>query len=135
LILVAACAYGALYATGEVETGNQAEDPVGAWKMKCVPPDGKPRECVITIYREREDLKGNYTADGVTRPAKTAVFDAGVLTVEVDGTFAGQVYGLTYKGTPRGNALHGSARWSYGWASGSFAFDGERIEQRVASAR
>jgi hypothetical protein len=134
-ILSAACASGGFYASGDVESANLAEDPVGIWKMNCVPPDGKPRECVISIFREGEDLKGNYTADGVTRPAKTVVFDEGILNVEVDGKFAGQAYGLTYKGTPQGDALHGSVRWSYGWASGSFAFDGERIGQQVASAR
>jgi hypothetical protein len=134
-ILVAVCAYCALYATSDVEIGDQAEDPVGAWKLTCVSPDGKPRECVVTVFREGAELKGNYTTDGVTRPVKTVVFDEGVLSVEVDGKFAGQAYGLTYKGTQRGDELHGSVRWSYGWASGSFAFDGVRIEQQVASAR
>ena len=101
--------------------------------LKCVSPDGKPRECVLTVFREGATLKGNYTVDGVTRPAKNVVFDEGVLSVEVEGKFAGQVYGLIYKGTPRGDALQGCVRWSFGWASGSIAFEGERIEQQVAS--
>jgi hypothetical protein len=132
--LVAVCAYGALQTTGDVGKGDQAEDPVGAWKLKCVSPDGKPRECIVTVFRDGAALKGNCTAEGVTRPAKSVVFDEGILSVEVDGKFAGQAYGLTYKGVPRGDALQGSVRWSYGWASGSLAFEGERIEQQVASA-
>jgi hypothetical protein len=136
IISVAVCAFGALLATGDVGNGNQAEnqaeDPVGAWKLKCVSPDGKPRECVVTVFREGSALKGDYTVDGVTRQAKNVVFDDGRLSVEVEGKFAGQAYGLTYKGTPRGDALQGSARWSYGWASGSIAFEGKRIEQQVA---
>ena len=115
-VLLATCAIGVLYCPSQVGTGNKAEDPVGAWKLRCVSPDGKPRECV-------------------TRPAKNVVFDDGVLSVDVDGEFAGQSYGLTYKGVPRGNALQGLVRWSFGWASGSFAFEGERIKQQVASNR
>jgi hypothetical protein len=132
--LVAVCACGALYATGDVGKGDQAEDAVDAWKLKCVSPDGKPRECIVTVFRDGAALKGDYTADGVTRPAKNVVFDEGILSVEVDGKFAGQAYGLTYNGTPRGDALEGSVRWSYGWVSGSFACEGERIEQTVRSA-
>ena len=79
-----------------------------------------------------KDRPGDYAADGVTRPAKNVVFDDGVLSVDVDGKFAGQSYGLTYKGAPRGDALQGSVRWSFGWASGSFPFEGERIKQQVA---
>jgi hypothetical protein len=62
-------------------------------------------------------------------------FEEGALSVEVEGRFAGQAYGLTYEGAPRGDALQGSVRWSFGWASGSFPFDGERVEQQVASSR
>jgi hypothetical protein len=134
-ILAAACTSGGMHVTGDVGTGNSAEDPVGAWRLKCVSPDGKPRECVVTIFLEGDGLKGNYTADGVTRPVKTVVFDEGILSVEVDGKFAGQAYGLTYKGTPRGDTLQGTVRWSYGWASGALPFAGERTEQQVASTR
>jgi len=134
-VLLAACAFGALYRTGEVGAGNKAEDPVGAWKLRCISPDGKQRECVVTVYREGAALKGDYAANGVTRPAKNVAFDDGVLSVDVDGEFAGQAYGLTYKGVPRGDSLQGLVRWSYRWASGSFAFEGERIEQQVASNR
>jgi len=118
-----------------VRTGNKAEDPVGAWKLMCVSPDGKHRECVVTVYREGAALKGDYAADGVTQPAKNVAFDEGVLSVDVAGKFAGQEYGLTYKGVPRGDALQGLVRWSFRWASGSFAFEGERIKQHVASNR
>ena len=134
-VLLATCATGVLYCPSQVGTGNKAEDPVGAWKLRCVSPDGKQRECVVTVYREGSALKGDYAADGVTRPAKNVVFDDGVLNIDVDGKFAGQSYGLTYKGVPRGDALQGSVRWSFGWASGSFAFEGERIKRQVASNR
>jgi len=128
-------AVSALRATGDVGAGNKAVDPVGAWKLKCMPPDGKPRECVVTISRAESGLQGEYAADGRTRPVRKVAFDEGILSLEVDGQFAGQSYGLIYKGIPRGDALHGTVRWSFGWATGSFAFQGERIEQEVASAR
>jgi hypothetical protein len=135
LLLLAVWVVDARYDANEAGTGNKAEDPVGAWKLRCVSPDGKYRECIVTISREGAALKGDYTADGVTRPAKNVAFNDGVLSVEVDGKFAGQAYGLDYKGTPRGDSLHGLVRWSFGWASGSIAFEGERIEQQIASTR
>jgi hypothetical protein len=134
-VLLATCAIGFHYSPSQVATGNKAEDPVGAWTLKCVSPDGKQRECVVTVYREGSDLKGDYVADGVTQPAKNVIFEDGVLSVQVDGKFAGQSYGLTYKGVPRGDSLQGLVRWSFGWATGSFAFEGERIKQQVASNR
>jgi hypothetical protein len=109
-------------------------DPVGIWKLRCVAPDGKARACVVAIRREGEALKGIYTTDGQTREAKEVVFAQGVLSIRVDGQFAGQVYGLTYSGKPAGDALRGTVRWSYGIARGSFAFEGERIGQDVAAA-
>jgi hypothetical protein len=108
------------------------EDPVGTWKLKCVSPDGKHRECVVTISRDGKTLNGICTSDGVKRPIKEIVFDQGVLSVRVDGEFVGQVYGLTYKGKPVGDIYRGTVHWSYGWASGRFAFNGERIGQKVA---
>jgi hypothetical protein len=104
------------------------------WRLRCVSPDGKQRECVVTVYTEGAALKGDYAADDLARPAKNVLFDDGVLSVDVDGKFAGQTYGLTYSGVPRGDALQGLVRWSFRWASGSFAFEGERIERHVASA-
>ena len=127
--LLAICAMGALCRTTQVGSGNKAEDPVGAWIFRSVSPDGKHRECVVTVYREGTALKGDYTTDGMTRPAKNVAFDDGVLSVDVDGKFAGQAYGLTYRGVPAGRRPSGLVRFSFGWASGSFAFEGERIQQ------
>ncbi len=110
------------------------DDPVGAWRLKCIPPDGKPRECVITVIREGDTLRATYKADGETRPAKRAVFEDGYVILEVDGKFAGQAYGLVYKGAPKSHALSGTVRWSFGWASGTFPFSGERVAEAVASA-
>jgi hypothetical protein len=109
------------------------DDPTGAWKLKCVPPDGKARECIVIVAREGKSLQGTYSADGVKRAVKEIAFDRGILSVRVDGEFAGQSYGLTYRGKPAGDTLCGTVRWSYGWASGSFAFEGERIAQTVAT--
>jgi hypothetical protein len=134
-ILMTAAAVGARYRTDELPKTPKSDDPVGAWKLKCVSPDGKARECVVTVLREGSSLKGLYTADGATQAAKNIAFEEGLLVLEVDGKFAGQRYGLTYKGIPRGDALQGTVRWSYGWASGTFPFDGERVEAAVASAR
>ncbi len=133
MVVAAICAVGTRYATGEIGKVDRPDDPVGAWKLKCVPPDGKPRECVVTVFREGEALKAHYSADGETRPAKKVVFAEGRLSIEVDGKFAGQAYGLTYHGTPQGNIYQGSARWTFGWASGSFPFNGERLTAEVAS--
>jgi hypothetical protein len=131
-ILMVPCALSGTAGVGDA--GGEADDPVGAWVLKCVSPDGKRRECVVTVFKEGAILKGLYTADGETRPARNVAFDEGLLSIDVDGKFAGQTYGLTYKGVPREDSLEGTVRFSFGWASGSFAFEGERIEQQVASA-
>lgn len=105
-----------------------AGDPVGTWKLKCVSPDGKDRSCLVRVVRQGGRLHGTYTVDGETRPAKGVAFEDGVLSIAVDGHFAGQAYGLTYTGRPAGDSLRGSVRWSYGIAAGSFTFEGERVE-------
>ncbi len=133
--MAAVIAVKGFLASGDVVAANKIEDPVGVWRLKCTPPDGKARECVVAVSRAGGSLRGEYTADGVTRPARRVVFEEGVLVLEVDGQFAGKSYALTYKGAPRGNALQGMVRFTFGWASGSFAFDGERIEEDVASAQ
>jgi hypothetical protein len=135
IVSLAACSCGVLEDTRDEAAVSVAGYPVGTWKLRCVSPDGKKRECIVSLVRKAAALDGDYTADGVTRPVKKVAFEEGVLSVEVEGRFAGQAYGLTYKGAPRGDALQGSVRWSFGWASGSFPFDGERVEQQVASSR
>ena len=104
-----------------------ADEPVGTWKLKCVSPDGKDRSCLVKVAREGGRLTGTYVADGETRPVKEVSFVDGVMSIAVDGHFAGQVYGLTYRARPAGGALRGTVRWSYGIAAGSFAFEGERV--------
>jgi hypothetical protein len=61
------------------DAGGEADDPVGTWVFKCVSPDGKRRECVVTVFKEGPILKALYTADGETRPAKNVAFDEGLL--------------------------------------------------------
>ena len=34
------------------------DDPTGTWSLKCVSPDGKPRECVVVVVREGKSLRG-----------------------------------------------------------------------------
>ena len=36
---------------------------------------------------------------------------------------------------PRADAIRGSVRWKFGWASGSFDFEGRRQTEGVASSR
>ncbi len=103
--------------------------------MKCTCPDGKARDCVIVVSRDGEVLKASYKADGVTRAARSVVYAKGILSVEVDGDFAGSRYQLTYAGKPDGDTFCGDVRWSYLWASGSFAFKGERILEKGVAAR
>ena len=110
-------------------------DAIGSWKLTCVCPDGKSRDCVIKISKEGQALRATYRADGVTRAARTVAFNRGVLSVEVDGHFAGSKYGLTYKGRPEGNTFCGDVLWKYSWASGKFAFKGERVEESAVVAR
>jgi len=129
IIALAFCAFDASDEPRDVK----AADPVGAWKLKCVSPDGKDRECIVTVSRDEDVWKGTYQSDGTMRPANDVAFNEGVLSFRVDGKFAGQVYYLTYNGKPQGDTLDGTVRWSYGWASGSFAFRGERVLERVAS--
>ena len=128
-LVLAVCALGA---GGDGRDGKD-EDPVGAWKLKCVSPDGKDRECIVTFSRDGPAWKGTYQADGETRAAKDLAYDEGELSFRVDGKFAGRVYYLTYKGKPLGDNLNGTVRWSYGWASGTFGFRGERIAERVTA--
>jgi hypothetical protein len=135
LVVLAACTCDVLDETRDAAAIGQADDPVGIWKLRCVSPDGKNRECVVTLFRNATGIEGDCTTDGVTRPVKEATFDQGVLTIGVDGRFAGQPYELTYKGTPRCEVMDGSVRWSFRWASGSFPFKGERVEQQVALGR
>jgi hypothetical protein len=135
LVSLAACMCGVLEDTRDEAAASTAGSPVGIWKLRCVSPDGKKRECIVSLVRKAAALDGDYTADGVTRPVKKVAFEEGVLSVEVEGRFAGQAYGLTYEGAPRGDAFQGSVRWSFGWASGSFPFDGERVEPQVVSSR
>lgn len=111
------------------------EDPIGSWKLKCICPDATSREYVIIISCEGEELKATYKADGVTRAARAVTIDEGILSVRVDGNFAGSKYGLTYKGKLEGDTLCGDARWSYFWTTGKFAFKGERVEEKDVAAR
>lgn len=111
------------------------EDPVGTWKLSSVCPDGKSRDCVITVLRHGQALRATYRTDGVTRPARAVAFDRGMLSIQVDGEFAGSKYELTYQGKPSGQTLCGDVRWSYLWASGSFAFKGVRMVEDGVAAR
>jgi hypothetical protein len=111
------------------------EDAVGRWKLTCVCPDGKSRDCMINVIREGRALRATYEIDGVTRAARSVAFDRGILSIEVDGTFAGSKYGLTYRGKPEGDTIRGDVHWTYTWASGSFAFTGERVKEKGGAAR
>lgn len=130
-VLVAVFALASTCAAGPVDDG----DPVGTWKLSCVCPDGKSRECVITVLRQDQSLKATYKSNGVTRAARAVSFDRGILSVKVDGDFAGSTYVLTYRGKPGRDSMRGDVNWSYLWASGSFTFKGERIlvEDEVAT--
>jgi hypothetical protein len=77
-------------------------------------------------------LQGYYTSDEGTRAARDVGFERGELSFGVDGSYAGRTYTLTYKGKPRANSVRGAVHWKYGWASGSYAFVGERLSQKVA---
>jgi hypothetical protein len=125
----------AILAHGATRQANDvlAAYPIGAWKLTCVSPDGKDRECVVGVSRAGKGWKGTYQADGETRSAKDVAFEGDVLSIGVDGKFAGQVYRLTYEGKPQGDIFNGTVRWTYGWASGSFPFRGERVVEQVAS--
>jgi len=129
---LATCTLGLVPVRGA--TGDpRVDDILGAWKLKCTSPDGKARESVLVLRREGTVLKGDFWDGKTTRPARNVAFERGELSFGVDGKYAGQVYTVTYKGRPRGDALRGAVHWKYGWASGSFGFVGERITQSVAT--
>ena len=65
----------AVYTVTPVGEAAPPEDAIGSWKLTCVCPDGKSRECVITITQEGRALKATYKSDGVTRAAKSVSFD------------------------------------------------------------
>jgi hypothetical protein len=111
----------------------RVDDVVGTWKLKCTSPDGKARDSVLVLRREGMVLKGDLWDGKTTRAVRYVAFERGELSFAVDGKYARQVYTVTYKGRPQGDALRGTVHWKYGWASGSFGFVGERIGQRVAT--
>lgn len=126
-VLLAVCALASISEAGP------PDDPVGNWKLSYVCPDGRSRDCVLTVSRRGQVLEATCTSDGVTHAARAVSFDRGILSVRVEGQYAGSRYDVTYKGRPSGATLRGDVRWSYLWASGSFAFQGERmIEDGVA---
>ena len=130
--VLAACAVAILPAGGGAgEKG--ADDPVGSWKLKFVSADGKTRESVLTLFREGTALRGNYTADSMTRAARDVAYARGELRFSVDGVYAGQNYTLTYKGRHRGEDLRGAVRWKFGLLSGSYDFQGVRLGGQVAA--
>jgi len=129
---LATCALGLVPGRGDAGDAK-VDDLLGVWKLTYTSPDGKARECVLALYREGSLLKGDYSVGKSTRPANNVGFERGELSFWIDGEYAGQVYTLTYKGKPRGEALRGAVHWKFGWASGSFDFVGERIAQRVAT--
>lgn len=128
-VLLAVCTLASICQAGP------PEDPVGSWKLSYVCPDGRSRDCVLTVSRHGQALKATCMADGVTRAARAVAFDQGVLSVRVDGEYAGSRYDVTYKGRPSGDTLRGDVCWSYLWASGSFAFKGERVVEDGVAAR
>jgi hypothetical protein len=113
--------------------GCMAAEPIGAWKITCVSPDGKNSECTVDVSRDCQAWRATYEAESETRAPQDVTFENGELCFRVDGKFAGQTYNLTANGRPQGETLKGTVRWSYGWASGSFAFRGERVAEQVAS--
>jgi hypothetical protein len=133
-LLLAAAAVGLVPMRGQAGD-SQVDDILGTWKLKYTSPDGKARESVIALSRAGAALRGDYSAGNVTRPANDVGFNRGELSFWIDGKFAGKVYTLTYKGRRRGNVLRGAVYWKYGWANGSFDFEGKRIAQGVAAVR
>lgn len=108
------------------EAGPPA-DPIGTWKLTYTCPDGNVRDCVLTVTREGQGLKASCRGEGGNRAARAVTFRDGILTVQVDGQYAGAGYQVTYRGQIEGDGLRGDVGWSYLWASGSFAFEGKRV--------
>ena len=129
-----ACAVGMLPVGGAAGEAK-GDDPAGSWKLKFVSCDGQTRESLLTLSREGTTLKGAYTADSVTQPARDVGFERGELSFRVDGEYAGQSYTLNYKGKPRGDIVRGAVRWKFGWASGCFDFEGRRVERPAVANR
>ena len=130
----AACVVG-VFSNGGAAEESKANDLVGSWKLKFVSSDGQTRESVLTLTREGTALKGNYTADSVTRMAKDLGYERGELTFRVDGEYLGKTYTLTYKGRPQGDVFRGAVRWKFGLVSGSFDFEGQRVTREVVANR
>jgi hypothetical protein len=128
---LATCIAGLVPAWGATREAH-VDEILGTWRLKSTSPDGEKRELILVLSRPGGVLRGVYTADQVTRPARDVGFARGELSFGVDGTHGGRAYTLTYKGKPRADSLRGAVHWKYGWASGSFAFVGERLGRKVA---
>src|SRR5262245_31536562 len=86
------CTCGLLIALPGSVAAAPPNDPVGTWKLSCVPPDGKPRDCIVTVFRKGQVLQGTYRARGVTRPVESIKFENGELRARVSGAFGGKSY-------------------------------------------
>jgi hypothetical protein len=126
------CALGIVPVRGAARN-NGVDDLLGAWKLTYTSPDGKARECVITVSSDGTVLRGDYWDGKTTRPANNVSVERGELSFWVDGKYMRKVYTLTYKGRRSGDGLRGAVQWKYGWASGSFDFTGQRLARRVAA--
>lgn len=123
-----------VFCTTQLGAVSFPDESIGTWKLRSACPDGKTRHCVVILRREKDVLQGRYIVDGVEKAAKQVRFEQGVLVVQVEGMYRGREYGLTYKGQPAAGRINGTARWTYGWISGTFQFEGEKIAERVGFA-
>src|SRR5262245_45864086 len=128
---IATCALGLVPVRGSTRTA-EVDDLLGSWKLNYTSPDGKARECVITLSRAGAGLRGDYWDGATTRLANDVGIDRGELSFWVDGKHDRRAYKLTYKGRRKGDTLRGAVYWKYGWWSGSFDFTGKRLAKRVA---
>ena len=98
-------------------------------------PDGKNRECTVTVLRAGEVLQGTIEADGETQPAQDVAFAEGVLSFGVDGKFAGLAYRLKYSGKPQGDTLSGGECGHTAGRQARFPFAGNALASSLHRRR
>jgi hypothetical protein len=104
---------------------EDAKGAVGTWTLTYSPGDGE-HKATLTVTKEGAGLKGAFK-DGDRKFEVTKVESKdGTLTFSTRTERDGEPATATFEGKVKGDAIEGSADWTFGGMSGSFPFEGKR---------
>lgn len=105
-------------------------DILGTWKLKVTTEDGNSFEPTVTFTKDGDKLKGAYSSQWGDRDAENVLLKDNVLSFEISGETAEDVFLVTYKGRPRGDSITGTLEYDFGGQSGTRPFKGQRQEEK-----